>query len=117
MDGLIAIAGVAMQVLARRMPVQAERIAAHPALLGINCLLLAAVWLSVVDAGSFGEVLARAAGIAAGYVLAALVLARLQTRLATAPVPDVLRGPAIALITAGIASLALLGLAGQVSSP
>ena len=71
----------------------------------------------MVDAGSIGEALARATGVSAGYLGATVVLALLQQRLASAPVPRALGGPVIVLITAGIASLALLGLAGSVRAP
>ena len=51
-------------------------------------------------------------GVAAGYGFALLSFAAIRERLDIAPVPDALKGNAMSFITAGLLSLAYVGLAG-----
>jgi electron transport complex protein RnfA len=51
---------------------------------------------------------------AGGFALALVLFAGIRERLMISPVPRAMRGTAIALVTAGIMSLAFLGFAGMV---
>jgi electron transport complex protein RnfA len=55
-----------------------------------------------------------ALGAALGFTLAMVLFAGLRERLDLAPVPKSFRGTAIALVTAGLLSLAFMGFAGLV---
>ena len=55
-----------------------------------------------------------AIGAALGFTLALILFAGLRERLDLCPVPPSFRGTAIALMTAGLLSLAFMGFAGLV---
>jgi len=60
----------------------------------------------------FGEAIVFTLGVAAGFGLALLSFAALRERLETAPIPECFRGSPIAFITAGLLSMAYIGLSG-----
>ena len=70
--------------------------------------------LNARTAQSLVESLLYGLGAALGFTLVLFLFAGVRERLDTADVPVPLQGSAIALITAGIASLAFLGFAGWV---
>ncbi|MDR2508259.1 MAG: electron transport complex subunit RsxA [Candidatus Accumulibacter sp.] len=94
----------------------------HPALhqvLGIylplittNCAVLGVPLLSIGKRHDFVESLIFGFGSSAGFTLALILLAGLRERTDTADVPLPFRGNAIALVTAGLMSLAFMGFAG-----
>ena len=55
-------------------------------------------------------------GAAVGFSLVLVLFAAVRERVAVADVPEPFRGNAIALITAGLMSMAFMGFAGLVSS-
>jgi electron transport complex protein RnfA len=55
-------------------------------------------------------------GAALGFSLVLVLFAALRERIAVADVPEPFQGSAIALVTAGIMSLAFMGFAGLVSA-
>jgi electron transport complex protein RnfA len=61
---------------------------------------------------SMGEALVYTLGVSVGFGLALLTFAALRERLDLAPVPRLFKGSPIAFITAGLLSLAYVGLAG-----
>jgi len=61
---------------------------------------------------SLGEALVYTLGVSVGFGFALLTFAALRERLDVAPVPRILKGSPIAFITAGLLSLAYVGLAG-----
>lgn len=90
-------------------------------LITTNCAVLATATEAVkpgffkmnVEYGfGFGETLVYALGVSAGFALALLSFAALRERLEYAPVPEVFRGNAMAFITAGLLSMAYIGLGG-----
>ncbi len=76
------------------------------------CVVLGASLLATGTAGSLAAALALGLGTGAGFSLVTLLFAGLRPRLEQAPVPAALRGPAIALATVGMMSLAFLGFTG-----
>lgn len=91
-------------------------------LITTNCAVLAAATESVkveffkmnVDfyVGGFGQATVYTIGIAVGFGFALLTFAAIRDRLDLAPVPDALKGAPMAFITAGLLSLAYIGLGG-----
>ncbi|MBL8200431.1 MAG: electron transport complex subunit RsxA [Chromatiales bacterium] len=77
-----------------------------------NCAVLGVTLLAAGTSGSLAGALALGLGAGLGYGVVLLLLAGLRPRLEQAPVPEALRGPALALITVGIMSLAALGFTG-----
>jgi electron transport complex protein RnfA len=90
-------------------------------LITTNCAVLAAA-TEVSKPGFFkmampysytlGEALVYAFGVSVGFGFALLTFTALRERLDIAPVPRVLRGNPMSFITAGLLSLAYVGLAG-----
>jgi electron transport complex protein RnfA len=77
-----------------------------------NCLVLGVALLNVRAGHGFAGSVAYGAGAAAGFALVLVLFSAIRERLALADVPGPFRGPAIALVTAGMMSLAFLGFAG-----
>lgn len=78
-----------------------------------NCMVLAVALLTARDAAGLAEAVLRGAGAGVGFGLALLLFNGLRERLADADVPAPFRGAPLALITAGLMSLAFMGFAGM----
>ncbi|WP_290652544.1 electron transport complex subunit RsxA [Aquisalimonas sp.] len=83
-------------------------------LITTNCAVLGVALLNVQQQHSFVASALYGFGAATGFALVLVVFAGLRERLAVADVPVAFQGAAIALITAGIMSLAFMGFAGLV---
>lgn len=83
-------------------------------LITTNCAVLGVALLNVQQQHSFAASALYGFGAAAGFGLVLILFAGLRERLAVADVPVPFRGAAIALITAGIMSLAFMGFTGLV---
>jgi len=81
-------------------------------LITINCAVLGVALLTAGTSSSLGGAIALGFGAGLGFSLVLLLFSGLRPRLEQAPVPAALRGPAIALITLGMMSLAVLGFSG-----
>jgi electron transport complex protein RnfA len=81
-------------------------------LIASNCAVLGVALLNSTASRSFVAAMFYGAGAALGFGLVLALLAGIRERLEFADVPKPFRGAAIALITAGIMSLAFLGFAG-----
>jgi electron transport complex protein RnfA len=83
-------------------------------LITTNCAVLGVSLLNIQKQYSFMETLFFGFGASAGFTLALVLFAGLRERIALADVPRSFRGTAIALITAGLLSLAFMGFSGLV---
>jgi len=81
-------------------------------LITTNCAVLGVALLALGRNLSFLQTLAYAVGAAAGFTLVLVVFAAMRERLQHANVPAAFQGAPIALVSAGILSLAFLGFAG-----
>jgi electron transport complex protein RnfA len=82
-------------------------------LLMANAAVLGLTLLNVADTTSLALALLRALGTALGFSLVLTLFAGLREQLAVAAVPAPFRGPAIALISAGLMALAFMGFVGM----
>ena len=82
-------------------------------LITTNCAVMGIALLNIKHELSFGRMLVYSSASAAGFALAIVLFAGVRERLLLAPVPSAMRGTAIALVTAGVMSLAFLGFAGM----
>ena len=82
-------------------------------LITTNCAVMGIALLNIKHGFGFGEMVVYSAASAAGFALAIILFAGVRERMFLAPVPKAMRGTAIALVTAGIMSLAFLGFAGM----
>ena len=83
-------------------------------LITTNCAVLGVALLNVQDNNGFLESAVYGFGAAAGFSLVLVLFAQLRERLAAADVPTAFKGAPIALITAGLMSLAFMGFSGLV---
>jgi electron transport complex protein RnfA len=83
-------------------------------LITTNCAVLGLAVLSIQKDYTFLEGVVFAIGAALGFTLALVLFAGLRERLELSVVPQSFRGTAIALVTAGLLSLAFMGFAGMV---
>jgi electron transport complex protein RnfA len=74
--------------------------------------VLGVALLNVQESHSFVESLLYGFGAATGFSLVLALFAAMRERMAMADVPEPFQGAAIALITAGLMSLAFLGFSG-----
>jgi len=83
-------------------------------LITTNCAVLGVAVLNVQKGYGFLETVVFSAGAALGFTLAIVLFAGLRERLEFSEVPGPFKGMPIALVTAGLLSLAFMGFAGLV---
>ncbi len=83
-------------------------------LITTNCAVLGLAVLNIREGHRFIEALVFGLGAALGFALALILFTSLRERIDRANPPQAFRGAAIALITAGLLSLAFMGFAGLV---
>lgn len=84
-------------------------------LITTNCAVLGVALLNVQESHGFLESAVYGFGAAAGFSLVLILFSSMRERLALADVPVPFEGASIALITAGIMSMAFMGFSGLVS--
>lgn len=82
-------------------------------LITTNCAILAVALFQTNRGYGLVQGVVYALGAGAGFTLALVLMAGLRERLELADVPDVARGTALALVVAGLLSLAFMGFAGM----
>ena len=83
-------------------------------LITTNCDVMGIALLNIKHEFGFVEMVVFSFASAAGFALAIVLFAGIRERMMISPVPRAMRGTAIALVTAGIMSLAFLGFVGMV---
>ena len=81
-------------------------------LITTNCAVLGVAILATQNEYGFLETLVYAFSSAVGFMIALLIFAGIRERLELRRVPGVWRGTAIAMVTAGILSMAFMGFSG-----
>ncbi|MDP7041562.1 MAG: electron transport complex subunit RsxA [Gammaproteobacteria bacterium] len=82
-------------------------------LIATNCAVLGVALLNVQEADGFIQSVFYGFGAAGGFALVLVLFAAIRERLQAADIPRPFRGTAIALMTAGIMSLAFMGFSGM----
>ena len=83
-------------------------------LITTNCAVLGVALLNVQEAHNFVESALYGFGAAIGFSLVLILFSAIRERIAVADVPVVFRGSAVAMVTAGLMSLAFMGFSGLV---
>ncbi len=83
-------------------------------LITTNCAVLGVALLNVNQHHNFIQSLIYGFGAALGFSLVLVLFAAMRERITVADVPENFKGPAIAMITAGLMSLAFMGFSGLV---
>jgi H+/Na+-translocating ferredoxin:NAD+ oxidoreductase subunit A len=109
---IAALVQLVEMVMQKVSPVLYQALGIYLPLITTNCAILGLAVLNIQDGLNFLEMLVFSVAAGVGFTLAMVLLAGLRERLDFADVPEVLRGTAIALITAGLLSLAFMGFAG-----
>ncbi len=84
-------------------------------LITTNCAVLGVALLNINKSNGFVESLLYGMGAAIGFSLVLVLFAAMRERINLADVPKAFQGPAIAMVSAGIMSLAFMGFTGLVS--
>ena len=102
------------EIMVRRMsPLLHQVLGIYIPLIATNCAVLGVALLNVQQSKGFVESVFFGFGAAAGFALVLILFAAIRERLEAADIPAPFRGTAIALMTAGIMSLAFMGFAGM----
>ena len=83
-------------------------------LITTNCAVLGVALLNINEQHGFVESIVYGFGAALGFSVVLVLFASLRERLAVADVPGPFKGASIAMITAGLMSLAFMGFSGLV---
>ena len=114
---IVVIAGVVQfteMFLEKTSPVLYQSLGIFLPLITTNCAVLGIPLLNVQSNHNFIESLLFGLGGAIGFSMVLIMFASLRERLDAADVPTPFKGSAIAMITAGLMSLAFMGFAGLV---
>jgi len=111
---IAALVQLVEMVVQKTSPALYQSLGIFLPLITTNCAVLGLAVLNIQKDYSFVEGVVFAIGAAAGFTLALVLFAGLRERLELSAVPKPFRGTAIALITAGLLSLAFMGFAGLV---
>ena len=83
-------------------------------LITTNCAVLGVALLNTQEQHGFLESAVYGFGAAVGFSMVMILFAAMRERIAAADVPEAFRGSAIALVTAGLMSLAFMGFSGLI---
>ena len=83
-------------------------------LITTNCAVLGVALLNVQQQHGFLQSAVYGFGASIGFSMVLILFAAMRERITVSDVPEPFRGPAIALITAGLMSMAFMGFAGLV---
>jgi len=114
---IIVIAGIVQfteMVVRKTSPVLYQVLGIYLPLITTNCAVLGIPLLNVQAKHNFVESLVFGFGGAVGFSMVLILFAGIRERMEAADVPGPFKGTAIAMITAGLMSLAFMGFSGLV---
>ncbi|WP_408627189.1 electron transport complex subunit RsxA [Acetoanaerobium pronyense] len=101
-------------VIQKTSPTLYQALGVYLPLITTNCAVLGAAILNIQNNYTLVETIFNGLGAAIGFTLAIVLFAGIRERLEISDVPEVFKGYPIALITAGLMSIAFLGFSGLV---
>ena len=96
-------------------PVLHRTLGVYLPLITSNCAVLGVALLNINEQHNFVQSIVYGFGAAVGFSLVLILFSGIRERLAAADVPKAFKGSAIAMITAGLMSLAFMGFSGLVT--
>jgi len=111
---IAAIVQFTEMFIRKSSPVLYQVLGIYLPLITTNCAVLGIPLLNVQENHNFIESLVYGFGAAIGFALVLSLFAAMRERLEGAAIPAPFRGSAIAMVTAGLLSLAFMGFAGLV---
>lgn len=113
---IAAVVQVTEAVLRKTSPLLYQVLGIYLPLITTNCAVLGVALLLIQqDHGLLGAAV-YGFGASAGFWLVLVLFSSLRERINTADVPEPFKGPAIAMVTAGLMSMAFLGFSGLVTN-
>lgn len=109
---IAAIVQLTEMVIQKTSPVLHRVLGIYLPLITTNCAVLGVPLLNVANKHDFVESLLFGASNAIGFTLALILFAGIRERVEGADVPAPFRGVSIAMVTAGLMSLAFMGFTG-----
>jgi len=111
---VIAVSVQFTEIMVRRLsPLLDQVLGIFIPLIATNCAVLGVALLNVQQAKGFVQSVFFGFGAAMGFALVIVLFAAIRERLDAADIPRPFRGVAIALMTAGMMSLAFMGFSGM----
>ena len=102
------------EIMVRRLsPLLDQVLGIYIPLIATNCAVLGVALLNVQQSTGFVQSVFYGLGAAGGFALVLVMFAAIRERLEAADIPAPFRGTAIALVTAGMMSLAFMGFSGM----
>ena len=102
------------EIMVRRMsPVLDKVLGIYIPLIATNCAVLGVALLNVQESKGFVQSVFFGFGASLGFALVLILFSAIRERIVATDIPAPFRGTAIALITAGIMSLAFMGFSGM----
>ena len=102
------------EIMVRRLsPLLDQVLGIYIPLIATNCAVLGVALLNVQQSTGFVQSVFYGLGAAGGFALVLVMFAAIRERLEAADIPAPFRGTAIALVTAGMMSLAFMGSSGM----
>lgn len=102
------------EIMVRRMsPLLDQVLGIYIPLIATNCAVLGVALLNVQESKGFLQAVFFGFGASMGFALVLVLFAAMRERLDAADIPLPFRGTAIALMTAGMMSLAFMGFSGM----
>jgi electron transport complex protein RnfA len=114
---IVVIAGIVQfteMFVHKTSPVLYQVLGIYLPLITTNCAVLGIPLLNVQEQHDFVESLFFGAGGAMGFTMVLILFAGIRERLETCDVPTPFKGVSIAMVTAGLMSLAFMGFSGLV---
>jgi electron transport complex protein RnfA len=111
---IAGIVGFTEMFIKKTSPVLFRVLGIYLPLITTNCAVLGIPLLNVQEQHNFLESLIYGLGGSLGFTLVLVLFAAMRERLEAADVPKPFRGVSIAMITAGLMSLAFMGFAGLI---
>jgi Na+-transporting NADH:ubiquinone oxidoreductase subunit E len=109
---IAALVQILEMVLSRYLPALYATLGIFLPLLTVNCAILGASLFMVQRDYDFTESVVYGFGVGIGWALAIVALAGLREKMRYSDIPDGLQGLGITFVTAGLMSLAFLGISG-----
>jgi electron transport complex protein RnfA len=111
---IAGIVGFTEMFIKKTSPVLFRVLGIYLPLITTNCAVLGIPLLNVQENHNFAESLVFGLGGALGFTLVLVLFAAMRERLEAADVPAPFKGASIAMITAGLMSLAFMGFSGLI---
>ena len=109
---IAAVVSLSKMFIEKTSPILYRVLGIYIPLITTNCAVLGVAKLNLVEENGFFESALYGFGAALGFSLVLILFSAMRERIAVADVPVPFKGAAVAMITAGLMSLAFMGFAG-----